>query len=517
MRPTVLVILALALGIFSGPAAMARVDRVEVQSREPFHLARVGQYVQIRGTFIGSLDPGEEPIPNLDEAPRRADGRVEYRSDFVIVAPDSPTSGNRFLLFDVENNGRPVVHGLYNSPLDGLVRMLEVGNGFVEDEGYTIAVASWQDGHGIELPAYAGADGKPVPLLAVGFAAVRDFAAFLRFEAKDGAGNPNPVAGTLDYALAAGSSQTSRVLKSFVYHGFNRVGTRLVFDGIHLHIGQSGTMPYIPPAGADPEVVRLTLVGDQSVFPFTFQDVLAPLAERGEKPPRILATNVAGDYYRRRLSLLRTGPEGSLEDVALPDSVRIWDIAGASHGIIYRDDCDLPRANVDWHPLLRAALVRLTRWVREGTPPPPTRLIPLEPSEPLPYLNPPPSDQPRAKLLVPRRDDDGNAVGGVRLPAVAVPLGTFGGWNAPLENDCGDQSNFYYPFARTRWQRLMTSDGRPSLEERYGTADAYLEKFRAAATDLVSEGYLLEEDARGLIERSAKARESFPSSRPSGP
>jgi Alpha/beta hydrolase domain len=515
MKRTVLV--TLASGFLSGTAAMASVDRITIASREPFYTARVGAYVQIRGSFVGSLNPLEEPIPHLADATRRTDGRVEYRSDFVIVAPDSPRAGNRVLLFDVENNGRPVVHGLYNSPLDGLARMLEVGNGFVEDEGYTVAVASWQNGHGIELPTYRGEDGKDVPLLAVGFAAVRDFAAFLRYEAKDAAGSANPIAGTIDYGLAAGSSQTSRVLKSFVYHGFNRVGQHLVFDGIHLHIGQSGTMPYIPPPGADPDVVRLTLVGDQSVFPFTFQDVVAPLAERGEKAPRILATNVAGDYYRRRLSLLRTGPEGSLEDVALPDSVRVWDIAGASHGIIYRDDCDMPRANVDWHPLLRAALVRLTRWVKEGAPPPPTRLIPLEATDPVPYLNPPPRDQPHARLLVPRRDDDGNSLGGVRVPSVAVPLGTFGGWNAPLDNDCGDQSNFYYPFARTRWQRLMTSDSRASLEERYGSADAYLEKFRAATMELVSEGYLLEDDARGLIERSAKARESFPEARPSGP
>ena len=513
MKRTVLV--ALAVGTLHGGTALARVDRIEIQAREPFHTARVGPYVQIRGTFVGSLDPNE-PIPHLEEAPRRADGRVEYRSDFILLAPESPGSGNRVLLFDVENNGRPVVHGLYNSPLGGLTRLLEVGSGFVEDQGYTVAIASWQNGHGIELPAYRGADGTSVPLLAVGFAALRDFAAFLRFEARDGAGNPNPIAGGTDYGLAAGSSQTSRLLKSFVHHGFNRVGDRLVFDGIHLHVGQSGTMPYIAPPDADPDVIRLTLAGDQSVYPFTFEDVLAPLAKRREKPPRILATNVASDYYRRRQSLLRTGPGGGLEDVPLPDSVRIWDIAGASHGIIYRDDCDMPRENLDWHPLLRAGLVQLTRWVKTGTPPPPTRLVPLEATEPLPYLNPPPSDQQRARLLAPALDDDGNALGGVRLPEVAVPLGTFGGFNAPLENDCGDQSNFFHAFARTRWQRVMTSDPRPSLEERYGTADAYLEKFTAAAREVVSEGYLLEDDARGLIDRALKTRESFSAARPSG-
>jgi hypothetical protein len=482
-------------------AASASVDRFEIASREPFYSGRAGSYVRMQGTFVGSLDP-REPIPNLDKAPRRADGRVEYRSDFVLLVPQEPARGNRVLLFDVENNGRPVTHGLYNSPLGGLARLLEVGNGFLENEGYTIAVASWQNGQGIELPSYTGPDGKPVPLLAVGFAALRDFASLLRFEAADGAGTKNPLAGTIDFAIAAGSSQTSRVLKSFVHHGFNRSGERRVFDGLHLHVGQSGTMPYIPPADADPEVVRTTLVGDNSVYPFTFTEVLAPLAARGESPPWILATNVEGDYYRRRQSLLRTGARGTT-DVRLPESVRIWDIAGASHGIIHKEDCDMPRANVDWHPLLRAALTRLAKWVRTGEAPPGTKLIELEPSAPEPYLNPPPADQPGARLLVPRRDADGNSIGGVRLPRVQVPLGTFGGWNAPLETDCGDQSNFFHAFARTRLQRLMTGDPRPSLEERYGTKKAFLEKVRASVDALVAEGYLLEADARAILESSS--------------
>ncbi|HEY7696932.1 MAG TPA: hypothetical protein VIE88_00880, partial [Vicinamibacteria bacterium] len=216
-------------------AASASVDRFEIASREPFYSGRAGSYVRMQGTFVGSLDP-REPIPNLDKAPRRADGRVEYRSDFVLLVPQEPARGNRVLLFDVENNGRPVTHGLYNSPLGGLARLLEVGNGFLENEGYTIAVASWQNGQGIELPSYTGPDGKPVPLLAVGFAALRDFASLLRFEAADGAGTKNPLAGTIDFAIAAGSSQTSRVLKSFVHHGFNRSGERRVFDGLHLHV-----------------------------------------------------------------------------------------------------------------------------------------------------------------------------------------------------------------------------------------------------------------------------------------
>ena len=115
-----------------------------------------------------------------------------------------------------------------------------------------------------------------------------------------------------------------------------------------------------------------------------------------------------------------------------------------------------------------------------------------------------------ATLMVPKRDSDGNAEGGIRLPAVAVPLQTFGGWNAPLENNCGDMSIFAYPFPKTRFERMMKKDPRPSLEERYtGPAD-YMSKFEAAAASLKKEGYLLDADMPALIEQGRVMSLSIP-------
>ena len=190
------------------------------------------------------------------------------------------------------------------------------------------------------------------------FAAVRDFAAFLRFETKDGAGNPNPVAGTIQWAIASGQSQSSRFLKSFIYGGFNKFGDKLVVDGFQPNVGQSGTMPFIPPPNVSTKTLDLTITGDSSVFPFTYQEILAPMAARHERVPKIIATNVEGDYIRRRLSLVRTGGSGT-KDAPIPETVRLWDFGGASHGIILganAQNCDMPRANLDWHPLTRAAI-----------------------------------------------------------------------------------------------------------------------------------------------------------------
>ncbi len=510
MRAAAVVVVGLTSLVFATTAS-ARVDRISITSREPFTTTKIGPYIKITGTLVGSIEVAE-PIPNLARAARRPDGRVEYTSEFIIVAPASATAGNRVLLFDVENNGRPVAHGLYNSPSDAVVSQFEVGNAFLEDHGYTIAVVHWQAGKGIVLPEVAGADGKPVPIRAVGFVAIRDFAEFLRFESHDRFGTPNPLAGTIDHAIAVGSSQTGRWLKSFVHDGFNQAGPRPVFDGFHIHLGQSGSMPFIPPARVSDETIALTLTGDSSAYPFTYSEVLEPLAGRHEPAPKIIATNVEGDYFRRRLSLVRTGGSGTAEQT-LPPSVRLWDIAGGSHGIIMSQNCDMPRSNLDWHPVLRAALVRLTRWAVANELPPPTQVVHVVPAEPAPYLMPAPTtDYPKATVMVPTRDADGNSSGGIRLPAVAVPTQTWGGWNAPLDTDCGDMSGFAYPFARTRLQRIMTGDARPSLEERYHDAADYMKRFTEAAEARVSEGYLLEADARDMIERARIASRLIPPS-----
>ncbi len=153
----------------------------------------------------------------------------------------------------------------------------------------------------------------------------------------------------------------------------------------------------------------------------------------------------------------------------------------------------------------------LTKWVISNQEPPPTKLLVLVKSDPVPYLLPPPTDDyPKARLLVPKRDMDGISEGGVRLPSVAVPLQTFGGWNAPLDNNCGDMSISAYPFARTKLERLMKSDSRPSLEERYTSPSEYVRRFQAATELLVKDNYLLEGDAKELIAGAQKTSSVIP-------
>jgi hypothetical protein len=75
-------------------------------------------------------------------------------------------------------------------------------------------------------------------VLGLGFAVVRDWVSFLRYEMKDTAGRPNPLVSSdktagICYAYGWGRSQSGRFLRDFVYHGFNEdESRRKVFDAI---------------------------------------------------------------------------------------------------------------------------------------------------------------------------------------------------------------------------------------------------------------------------------------------
>jgi hypothetical protein len=107
-------------------------------------------------------------------------------------------------------------------------------------------------------------------------------------------------------------------------------------------------------------------------------------------------------------------------------------------------------------------------------------------------------------------DSDGNEVAGIRLPPIAVPLGTYTGWNVYRAQPCElcDRDGSFIPFARTKAEREAAGDPRPSLQERYGSRENYIALVKAAAAALVADGLLLPADAEASI-NSAKECDRF--------
>jgi hypothetical protein len=193
---------------------------------------------------------------------------------------------------------------------------------------------------------------------------------------------------------------------------------------------------------------------------------------------------------------------------------------------------------------MRALLLALDRWVKDGTKPPPSRyprladgsLVamkdwrfevagverPKGPNGKARFDYGPgfakgvigkvlPATLPDAyAVLVPQVDKDGNEIGGVRLPDIAVPVATATGW-ALRARDAGGAGELcyldgsYIPFAKTKAERTATGDNRAALDERYhGKAD-YVAKTKRAAEALEKSGYILAEDRARIVER-AEAR-----------
>jgi len=87
---------------------------------------------------------------------------------------------------------------------------------------------------------------------------------------------------------------------------------------------------------------------------------------------------------------------------------------------------------------------------------------------------------------------------------IAAPVGTNTGWNlhaaGPRGRDLCSLTGSFFPFARTRAERMASGDPRLSLEERYGDHDGFIDAVRRAADESVARRLLLPEDAEVLVQ-----------------
>ena len=230
------------------------------------------------------------------------------------------------------------------------------------------------------------------PVAGIGFAATRDLVSFLRYAAADDAGTANPLAAggrpAVDRALAHGTSQSGRYLRDFVYRGFNEdESSRIVFEGINPHVAtarlflnhrfaQPNRMVHIAHGFMFFPDVSFPFAYETQTDPFTgtSDGILARCTARGNCP-KVIHTNTGTEYWQSGQSLITTDALGS-RDGAVPETVRIYHFAGTQHVEIQtmpKGVCATPYNTVDYRPLLRATLVALDRWVKDGTAPPPSR------------------------------------------------------------------------------------------------------------------------------------------------
>lgn len=499
--------LATMMGCAASPAH-SEITALTIASVTPIGTYKTVPYVRMEGEVTGELDPGEK-IPDLDKAPRLKNGRVQYKTRFVLMTPQDPKRSNGALLMDIPNRGLPISHAFYNSPRARplMIGSLDAGVGFLQEQGFMVAAVQWELSQGIEPPTFVDVNGATRYIEAVGFAAVRDVAVFLR----DHPGKMNPLAGAVRKTYAVGYSQTARFLKSFLLHGFNTIHGKQVIHGFHLVGGAAGQLPLMA-SGLGPNSVASSTPSPavpehRGVHeePFSYDALIVALSARKETPPKIFVTHYNIDYMGGRASLTRTGAHGTAQRV-IPSMIRMYDIAGAAHLNVREQnkECQYLHGQLDWSPPLRAQLFALNQWVTGNVTPAQSTLMSLRKPRENEGVFLAPAYLPQATVLVPETDGDDNPVGGVRMPDVSVPLGTHGRPNAPLTNSICRLAGSYKPFAASTEERSKGTDPRLSLQERYpGGLNEYVRRVREASDQLVVARHLLPDDAAVIVNAAA--------------
>lgn len=388
-----------------------------------------------------------------------------------------------------------------------------------------------------------------------GFAAIRDFAAYAKHDAK--AVTP------AKRVYGEGISQDGRFLRDLLYEGFNADEEgRIALDGVLAHVAGAGRGEFNyrfaqPSRDAQP---TSSVDFPTDVFPFRDEPETDPVtgehgglldaARHEHVTPKIFLSNTSYEYWGRAEALTHTTADGK-RDVALGPEVRIYHLTGLQHFSVpfppekgrgdllgQQRQTPLP-VKYFW----RAMISNMDAWVRDGTLPPQSAyphiadgtLVPLKEWKfpAVPEVNTPHEANAGERLdfgpgwqkgvmtiqppkrgadfpvLVPQTDADGNEMDGVRLPEVTVPLATYTGWNlrdpsigAPEERVSFEGS--FLPFARTRAEREKRGDPRLSIEERYKGREDYLRRFDAAVDALVKQRWILPEDRAELEARGAE-------------
>jgi hypothetical protein len=367
----------------------------------------------------------------------------------------------------------------------------------------------------------------------------------------------------VERGVAVGVSQTGRLLRHFLYQGFNTDEQgRQAYDGVLAITAGAGrgsfNHRFAQPSRDAHRFSAFEYPTD--IFPFTGRSQFDSLQWRSDgllarqRPahrPKTMYVNTGYEYWGRAASLIHTTPDGT-EDVAPLDNERIYHIASAQH-FPWRfpppeenqltEGPDLYRGNpMDHSVVYRALLVRLTEWVGDGDAPPPSQYprradgtltaidnleFPEIPTVTVPDIiheayrtdygpqfrtdgvvtQQPPRLGPTYPSLVSRVDSLGNEQAGIQTVETRVPLATYMPWNlrTGATRNTDELTDFFgsvVPLPATPEEKQATGDPRPAATTLYSDKNAYMSQARAAADAMVEEGLLLPADRERVIDRA---------------
>ncbi len=452
--------------------------------------------------WINELAEGDDrlrlhaPIAGTPAAPVM--GQVRYEVFVNSPAENVNIAGSGHLAY------RPTPEGLRSATLTRRVNQTDAREP-VPREDFTLQIAEAADNNQVQITLQVAGGLVPGvlyeliyeardPVLAgAGLAGIRDAVALLRHGSEDASLNAtlaDLALPALEHTVAWGNSQSGRLLRQFLYQGFNAdLQGRRVFDGVMPVIAGGGfgmfNVRFAMPTSTNGQHEYHLFPNDY--FPFTYGDSTDPFSGRtdgilkkareSDTQPRIMHIQTSNEYWIRAGSLPHTDPLGR-EDAVIPENVRFYALGGSQHGSgSGRPGTpgvgQLPANPNRWDVFADSLLSRLVDWVREDRQPPESRypriadgsLVPshladgrINPAawQPLVGINHPKAmykvanadfgphflsqgiieRHPRSadawyEPLVPAVNADNNdsPASTVLPPLTAVPLGTFVPWN----------------------------------------------------------------------------------------
>src|SRR5215467_8502208 len=373
----------------------------------------------------------------------------------------------------------------YTGSAGAAIRLLPAGTSFTANDIYEFSYTA-------KNPTVAG----------LGFAAVRDWMSWLRYETQDEAAKPtpNPLANYITRVYTEISSQHGRMLNDFRHLGFNEdehgsVG-RKVFDG-HMQWIAAGSgigKNYRFSQSGRTERNRQDHLYPENLFPFASVATTDPFTGKSDnRYAKCQATGTCpfgveiysgNEYWVKSASLLHTTPDGAAD---LPDSpyTRTYFMSSMRHGTgnsASRGLCQQFDNPLNSAPVQRALFLALDAWTY-GVEPPSSRVPRLF----------------NGTMTLPA---DTGFPTNIPDPFGETPNGkvTYTGWalrRGPQANDGCEAAGQYIPFAKTTAARQASGDPRPSIEERYPTFAEYQSAVHRAIDGLVKDGLMLCEDANG--------------------
>ena len=237
---------------------------------------------------------------------------------------------------------------------------------------------------------------KDPTVAGLGFAAIRDWVSWLRYEAQDDSGTPNPLTNYITRIYTEISSQPGRMFNDFRKFGFNeddrgKIG-RKVFDG-HMQWISAGSgigMNYRFSQSGRTERNRQDHLYGENLFPFANVTTTDPFTGiTASRYDACQLTNTcafgveiysANEYWVKTASLLHTQPDGSAD---LPESpfTRNYFMSSMQHGTgnaTNRGSCQQFGNPLNSAPVQRALFLALDAWADDGRPPPASRVPRLD-------------------------------------------------------------------------------------------------------------------------------------------